>query len=132
MFVSASTERTDFELRGGWRFRACGGCCWYDAGDAGAVVDAADLAGNLANGAAVKVRGLKLYGSAGVGSKAVIEQTIWAKGGDAASGGGVYINIGRFDGVLDVAAVEVGGASLGGVKVRDIDLSGMTQRIYGH
>jgi len=100
--------------------------------DAGAVVDAADLAGNLANGAAVKVRGLKLYGSAGVGSKAVIEQTIWAKGGDAASGGGVYINIGRFDGVLDVAAVEVGGASLGGIKVRDIDLSGMTQRIYGH
>ena len=95
-------------------------------------VGAADLAGDLANGAAVKVRGLKLYGATGVGSKAVIEQTIWAKGGDAANGGGVYINIGRFDGTLDVAAVEVGGASLGAIKVSGIDLSGMTQRIYGH
>ncbi|MCT7359785.1 DUF6160 family protein [Thalassolituus pacificus] len=100
--------------------------------DANAVVGAAGLAGGLANGAAVKVRGLKLYGATGVGSKAVIEQTIWAKGGDAANGGGVYINIGRFDGTLDVAAVEVGGASLGAIKVSGIDLSGMTQRIYGH
>ncbi|PHS66531.1 MAG: hypothetical protein COB09_03480 [Thalassobium sp.] len=100
--------------------------------DADSVVSAANLAGDLANGAAVKVRGLKLYGATGVGSKAVIEQTIWAKGGDAANGGGVYINIGRFDGTLDVAAVEVGGASLGAIKVSGIDLSGMTQRIYGH
>lgn len=100
--------------------------------DAGAVVDAADLAGNLANGAAVKVRGLKLYGAAGVGSKAVIEQTIWAKSGDAVSGGGVYVNIGRFGGILDVATVDIGGVSLGGVKVRDIGLSGMTRRIYEH
>ncbi|MCD8524185.1 MAG: hypothetical protein LRY72_18280 [Saccharospirillaceae bacterium] len=100
--------------------------------DADSVVNAAGVAGGLANDAAVKVRGLKLYGTAGVGSKAVIEQTVWAKGGDAANGGGVYINISRFDGTLDVAAVDVGGASLGAIKVSGIDLSGMTQRIYGH
>ncbi|MCD8524184.1 MAG: DUF6160 family protein [Saccharospirillaceae bacterium] len=99
------------------------------------VVDAADealLAGQLANGSAVQISGLKFYGTGGVGTSATIEQTIWAKGGSSANGGGVYIAIGEIAGTLDIAAISMGGASIGSVKVSDINLAGMTQRIYGH
>src|SRR5690606_18970950 len=40
----------------------------------------AAYAGQLASGSAVQVEGLKFYGTGGVGTKATIDQTIWAKG----------------------------------------------------
>ncbi|TVV43902.1 DUF6160 family protein [Thalassolituus sp. C2-1] len=92
----------------------------------------AGYASQLANGSAVQVTGLKFYGTGGVGTAATIEQTIWAKGGSAAQGGGVYIQMGQIAGTLDIAGISMGGASIGSVKVSDINLNGMTQRIYGH
>ncbi len=105
-----------------------------DADNNGAI-DGAELTGlgsAYANGSAVQVGGLKFYGTGGEGTAATIEQTIWAKGGDAASGGGVYVQIGQIAGTLDVGSIAMGGASIGSVKVSDINLAGMTQRIYGH
>ncbi|ASP39898.1 hypothetical protein CHH28_15005 [Bacterioplanes sanyensis] len=87
----------------------------------------------VANGAAVHVQGLQFYkDNNGTKEAATIEQTIWAKGGSAALGGGVYIQVGKIEGTLDIAGIHMGGESIGGLKVSDINLSGMTQRIYGH
>ena len=104
------------------------------AGGAIADTDAAEeaLALELATGSAVQIEGLKFYGVGGVGTSATIEQTIWAKGGTVAQGGGVYIQLGEISGTLDIAGIRMGGESIGSVKVSDINLAGMTQRIYGH
>lgn len=85
-----------------------------------------------ADGSAVQIGGLKFYGTGGEGTAATIEQTLWAKGGSAADGGGVYIQIGEIAGTLEVDSIAMGGASIGSIKVSDINLAGMTQRIYGH
>lgn len=90
------------------------------------------VADNLANGSAVQIEGLKFYGTGGQGTAATIDQTIWAKGGTVAQGGGVYIKMGQIAGTLDIAAIKMGNESIGGIKVSDINLAGMTQRIYGH
>jgi len=86
----------------------------------------------LASGSAVQINDLKFYGTGGAGTKATIEQTIWAKGGDVAQGGGVYIQLGQIEGTLEVGGIAMGGNSIGSLKVSDINLAGMTQRIYGH
>ncbi|MBU2039435.1 MAG: hypothetical protein KKH95_09850 [Gammaproteobacteria bacterium] len=103
-------------------------------GNGNGVIDGAEqtTADALANVSAVQISGLKFYGTGGVGTAATIEQTIWAKGGDASQGGGVYIQMGQIAGTLDIAGISMGGASIGSVKVSDINLAGMTQRIYGH
>ncbi|GGY42298.1 hypothetical protein GCM10011297_14180 [Bacterioplanes sanyensis] len=92
------------------------------------------VADNLANGSAVQIEGLEFYSLDSNGDKqaATIDQTIWAKGGSVADGGGVYIQMGQIAGTLDIDAIKMGGESIGGVKVSDINLAGMTQRIYGH
>lgn len=105
----------------------------------------------IAKGSAVQISGLEFYkleagadGVIGTGDDvkgmATVAQTIWAKGGPAvdsagdsiANGGGVYIQVGAISGTLDIAGISMGGASIGSVKVSDINLAGMTQRIYGH
>jgi hypothetical protein len=55
-----------------------------------------------------------------------IEQTIWA------DGSGVYIQLGQIEGDLNISSINIGGASIGSVAVRDINLAGLTQKIYGH
>jgi len=104
-------------------------------------VDTADrdqYAAQLASGSAVQINNLKFYGTGGAGTKATIEQTIWAKGGSAGQngtadqGGGVYIQLGQIAGTLEVGGIAMGGSSIGSLKVSDINLAGMTQRIYGH
>ncbi len=105
-------------------------------GDGDGNLDAAEqaVADNLANGSAVQIEGLEFYSLDSNGNKqaATIDQTIWAKGGSVAQGGGVYIQMGQIAGTLDIDAIKMGGESIGGVKVSDINLAGMTQRIYGH
>ncbi|MCT7359786.1 DUF6160 family protein [Thalassolituus pacificus] len=103
-------------------------------GNGNGVIDGAEqaTADSLANGSAVQVSGLKFYGTGGAGTAATMEQVIWAKGGSVAQGGGVYIQMGEIAGTLDIAGISMGGASIGSVKVSDINLAGMTQRIYGH
>ena len=95
----------------------------------------------IADGSAVKLSGVQFYAmvdhdnnaaTPDVRQGATIDQTIWAKGGSAALGGGVYIQINSIKGTLDIAGIEMGGASIGSVKVSDLNLAGMTQRIYGH
>jgi hypothetical protein len=88
-------------------------------GNGNGVIDGAEqtTADALANGSAVQISGLKFYGTGGVGTAATIEQTIWAKGGDASQGGGVYIQMGQIAGTLDIAGISMGGASIGSVKV---------------
>ena len=104
------------------------------AGNNNGVVDAGEqaTADALASGSAVQINDLKFYGTGGVGTKATIEQTIWAKGGTVAQGGGVYIQLGQIEGTLEVGGIAMGGNSIGSLKVSDINLAGMTQRIYGH
>lgn len=86
----------------------------------------------IAGGSAVQLNDVKFYGTGGVNSFATVNQTIWAKGGTKAQGGGVYIAMGQIQGTLEVGGIVLGGESIGSVKVSGIDLSGMTQRIYGH
>jgi hypothetical protein len=101
-----------------------------DATEEGAVATATTAA--LATGSAVKLNNVRFYGTGGVGTAATINQTVWAKGGTAAQGGGVYINIQGIQGTLEVGGIELGGESIGTVRVSDINLAGLTQRIYGH
>ncbi|WP_430462461.1 DUF6160 family protein [Thalassolituus sp. LLYu03] len=84
----------------------------------------------LRSGSAIQVNDVTF--DDGAGGYATVNQKIWAQGGTAASGGGVYINMGSMSGTLTVGSVVIGGASIGSLAVKDINLSGMTQRIYGH
>jgi hypothetical protein len=102
------------------------------AGGAGISTTDAQAEGAVANGAAIKINDLKFYGTGGVGTKVTMDQTIWAKGGSSDLGGGVYIQLGTIAGTLDIGGIELGGSSIGQVKVSNINLAGMTQRIYGH
>ena len=98
-----------------------------DAGDDDGFVDAAELAAYetyVSGKAAIVAKDITF--DDGAGGTVAIEQTIWA------DGGGVYIQLGAIAGDLNVGAVEIGGASIGSIAVRDINLAGLTQKIYGH
>ena len=92
----------------------------------------AAVSANFANSSAVQISDVKFYGTGGEGTAATVDQVIWAKGGNVAQGGGVYIQMGEIAGTLEVGGISIGGSSIGSVKVSDINLAGMTQRIYGH
>lgn len=94
-------------------------------------IEITDMSVN-ALGDAIGISGMKFYGTGGEGTKATIDQTIWAQAGDSSTGGGVYIQMGQIAGTLEIGAIELGGSSIGQVKVSDINLAGMTTRIYGH
>ncbi len=135
ILANTSLEITDMNV-GAFGYTAAQAATRAAAARAGGLIandDAVEAAyaGQLANGSAVQVEGLKFYGTGGVGTAATIEQTIWAKGGTAAQGGGVYIQLGQIAGTLDIDAIRMGGESIGSVKVSNINLAGMTQRIYG-
>lgn len=97
--------------------------------DAGAETATAD---SLANGSAIQISDVKFYGTGGEGTAATIDQVVWAKGGTVAQGGGLYIQMGQIQGTLEVGAIALGNESIGTVKVSNINLAGLTQRIYGH
>lgn len=100
-----------------------------DAGESG-------VADVYANSAAITVGGVQFYDleDDGVTKKAAtIDQVIWAKGGTEAQDAGLYIQIGEIAGTLEVGSVQFGSTpSIGTIKVSDINLAGLTQRIYGH
>jgi hypothetical protein len=103
------------------------------AGDTLSTEQQGAVAAAASDGSAVKITDLQFYGGTSAAKTAVtMDQTIWAQGGDSEFGGGVYIQIGAIQGTLDIGAIELGGASIGQVKISDINLAGMTQRIYGH
>lgn len=82
------------------------------------------------NGSAIQVNNITF--NDGSGGFATVDQKIWAQGGTKAQGAGVYIAMGEINGTLTVGEINIGGANIGSLAVKDIDLSGMTQRIYGH
>jgi hypothetical protein len=105
-----------------------------NAADAGAVKQATGAV-QYANGSAIGLTDVRFYGTGGIGTKASMDQVIWAIGGDSTEAGseaGVYIQMGAIQGTLDIGGIELGGHSIGKVKVSNINLAGMTQRIYGH
>ena len=89
---------------------------------------------SLRNGSAIQITGVQFYDTDGSGNRinATIDQKIWANGGSVAQGGGVYIAMGELSGTLEVGGIAIAQQSIGTVKISDINLSGMTQRIYGH
>ena len=107
-------------------------------GNGDGVLDAGEeaLYNSLRSGAAIKVNDVSFNSGVettpGNYGYATVDQKIWAQGGTAAQGGGVYINMGSVNGTLTVGSIEIGQASIGSLVVKDINLSGMTQRIYGH
>jgi hypothetical protein len=78
----------------------------------------------ISTGSAVEIENLSFMGSDGGLVK--VDQVIWA---DSSA---VYMQIGEIKGDLNIAAINIGGSSIGSVAVRDINLAGMTQKIYGH
>lgn len=79
---------------------------------------------------AVQVRGLSYDdGSGGMMSST---QVIWAKGGNASAGGGVYIQGSDSVGTLKINSVGIGGASIGSVAINNLSQAGSVKRIYGH
>lgn len=79
---------------------------------------------------AIQISGVTVTGSGG--GAMTLDQVIWAKGGTAAQGGGLYIQMGALDADINVAGISIGGASIGSVAVNGLSMAGMTQRIYGH
>jgi hypothetical protein len=88
----------------------------------------------IAGGSAIQISDVKFYDAdLGDGNGVAVKQTVWAQGGSIANGGGVYIAMGDMKGTLEIGGITMGGtSSIGSVKISNIDLSGMTQRIYGH
>lgn len=84
----------------------------------------ADLAVVNASRSFVQVQGLSFKRADG--GHARVKQTIWTEGD------GLYMHIGEIDGQLNIAGLGLGGQSVGSLTVSGIDLSGVTQRIYGH
>jgi len=104
-----------------------------DAANAGikAKADAVDgaqttVAGQIAGGAAVKLNDITFSSNDDGTGTVNVKQTIWA------DSEGVYIAMGDINGTLNIGGVELGGSTIGSVAVRNIQLNGMTQRIYGH
>ena len=86
-----------------------------------------------ATSSAINISDVKFYGTGGEGTKASMDQVIWAKGGTVAQGAGLYVQMGEIKGTLEVGGIAFGTSpSIGQVKVSNINLAGMTQRIYGH
>ena len=107
------------------------------AGDTLTAEQTSVVTATVASSSAIGITDVKFYGKNGsgvyeAGNKVNVAQTIWAKGGDAALGGGVYIQLGNIEGALEIGGIEIGGASIGSVTISDLQLAGMTQRIYGH
>jgi hypothetical protein len=104
--------------------------------DGDGVFDAATATGltnQVATGSAIQVSGVTV--SAAGGGAIDLNQVIWAVGGDASVAGstaGVYIQLGAMDMDIGVDAIAIGGSSIGSVAINGLELSGMTQRIYGH
>jgi len=99
-----------------------------DANDDGAI-DGAELTGlqnAIAGGAAVKLNDITFSANDDGSGTVNVKQTIWA------DSEGVYIAMGNINGTLNIGGVELGGSTIGSVAVRNIQLNGMTQRIYGH
>lgn len=98
----------------------------FDADNDGAIAgsELTALQGAIAGGSAVKLNNITFDN--GSGGAVNVQQTIWA------DSNGVYIAMGDIDGTLNVGGIEIGGASIGSVAVSDIQLGGLTQRIYGH
>jgi hypothetical protein len=99
--------------------------------DGGAAGDA--TSDFYATSSAINISDVKFYGTGGEGTKASMDQVIWAKGGTVAQGAGLYVQMGEIKGTLEVGGIAFGTSpSIGQVKVSNINLAGMTQRIYGH
>lgn len=83
----------------------------------------------LADGGAVTITNLSFDNN---GNAATMNQTIWA------AGDGVYIQMGAIEGDLAIGSIGIGNdaagqpLSIGSLAVRDINLSGLTQKISGH
>ncbi|WP_419810772.1 DUF6160 family protein [Bacterioplanoides sp.] len=98
------------------------------AGDTLTAVEQAQ-ANALADGGAVTIENLTFDNN---GAAATINQTVWA------DSDGVYIQMGQIQGDLTIGSIGIGNnaagqpLSIGSVAVRDINLSGLTQRISGH
>jgi len=108
------------------------------AGDTLTAEQTSVVTATVASSSAIGIKDVKFYGKDAVtgdyaaGNKVNVAQTIWAKGGDSSLGGGVYIQLGNIEGALEIGGIEIGGASIGSVTISDLQLAGMTQRIYGH
>jgi hypothetical protein len=67
----------------------------------------------------------------GVRINATMDQTTRAQGGSVVEGGGIYTAMAEIKGTLNISAISIAQQSIGQVKISDINLSGMTPRIYG-
>mgnify|MGYP000049340123 FL=1 len=104
--------------------------------DNSGVLDSAEqttMANDIADGSAIQIGGLAFYGETAPGSntyaagnKVNVKQTIWA------DSTGVSIAMGDIKGALKIDSIAIGGNSIGSVLVSGLNLSGMTQKIYGH
>ncbi|MFC3679943.1 DUF6160 family protein [Bacterioplanoides pacificum] len=102
--------------------------------DGSGVIEAGEEAtyNTLRNGSAIQINNVTFNDGTAAKGMATVSQKIWAQGGTVAQGGGVYINMGSLSGTLTVGETVIGGANIGQIAVKDINLAGMTQRIYGH
>lgn len=92
-----------------------------------------DLDVKLLDGA-IEIENMTMYDTDSSGNKIdiVSTQVIWAKGGDVASGGGVYIQGSDSKATINIETVRIAQNSIGSLKIRDMNQSGSVTRIYGH
>ena len=117
-----AAAKADLAINGG---NADGVAGTQDATEAG-------TAAAFANGSAIQISDVKFYGTGGEGTAATVDQVMWANGGTVAQGGGLYIQVGAIAGTLEIGGIALAQESIGSIKISDINLAGMTQRIYGH
>jgi len=97
------------------------------AGDNDGFIDAAEVTAyqnGVAAGSAIQANDITFdNGSGGV---VTVSQKVWA------DSTGVYIQLGNIAGDLTIGETVIGGNSIGEISVRNINLAGLTQKIYGH
>lgn len=88
-------------------------------------------ANRLADGGALTIKGLKFYGKDGsgnfaVGNKVGLTQAVWMS--DAT----IYLKSGALSGQLEIGSIGAGQNRLGSLKVENINLSPMLNKVYSH
>jgi hypothetical protein len=133
--VQSALEITDLDVGIFGNTRAKAEEMADEAGNNDGVLDSAEFADadEFATASAIGIEDVRFYGTGGAsGTKATVDAYIWADSRAAADGGGLFVQVGAINGTLEVGAIKLGGESIGSVQISNINLAGLTTRIYGH
>jgi len=88
----------------------------------------------LATDSGVQITGVTVHGGGNnsVNTAAKVDVILSANPSHHTAGGGIIAEVGEMDLSVSINDVAISGDSIGAINIRNINLTGMTTRIYGH